>query len=548
MANAPIPVVKRETLTQKYQKLYETLEAVENDRELLAESFTNAVAMLRQEDIGWAMPGDDNFYRGLYLRDILHWSRNIRASLTGTYQFAPNPHMRNGLMLRHSFIWNGGIHYSGVPGSPDMPNTRGKTNVQNLINDPHNKRLFFGDSARRRREEALYSDGAYLVLGDRKNKRLRPIPIHEITDTMRHPEYEDEIVAYRWTRNQAIMIDGRYAGSRMLKSVWVYVDWYDDKRPTAISYFNAGDTVTGPFPTSVEEPVLKDHVIFELHANRAEGHAFGSPDAISALVWARIIRDLIMNGVKMQDALAMFAFKAKSPTAAGQKAQALELAKDVSAGSVATMGGQNDMTALTTAGKGYDFESIGFVVSTMAASLHVSGIALAANTSLAGSSYGAAKTLDLPGRMAMETRRREHIEFDEKVLRWMGADNPEAYFDNFDDSTDEYRSVQAAMLAWNTGTLTPQGFRDELEIIYGRKLSGSIPPGAINPNTETKADQAAALAAGLVTPSDKGPITAKAPVNAGGKTAKPAVAAAANQGVASGAGNTGHANDMKPKS
>lgn len=548
---------KAPTLTQKYQRLAETLDAVENDRQLLVESLSNAVAMLRQDDVGWALPGEGGFYRGLRLNEIQKWGRDIRASLTGTILHAPNPHMRNGLMLRHSFIWDGGMHYAGVPGAPDNPPVKGKTNVHDIIENVQNQRLVFGSSARRRRESALFSDGLYVVIGNKtKGAKFRPIPIAEITDTQRHPLYQDEIIAYRWTRNEAILINGKPSGGRMQKSYWVYVDWYDEPLPRFVNYVShEGSLGFGLVENQMLEPVLQTSVAFDLHANRPDGAAFGSPDAISALVWARIIRDLIMNGVKMQDALAMFAFKVQSPSAAGQRAQALELGKATIAGSAATMGGENDLTPLNTAGKGYDFASIGFVVATMAASLHVSGIALSANTALAGSSYGAAKTLDLPGRMAMETRRREHIEFDERMLRWLGATEASAYFDNYDDSTDEYRSVQAAMLAWTTGTLSPQGFRDELEIIYGRKLSGDIPPGAINPNTETKADRAAAAAALLTGGGDKGQLTAKAPVTAAGgnvtpaKNQAPKQAAAPGQGKSTGAGAAGHTSDMpvKPK-
>jgi hypothetical protein len=543
--------VKRPTLTEKYHQLSETLEAIENDRELLAESLSNAVAMLRQEDAGWALPGDGTGYRGFRLRELQKWSRDIRASLTGTEAAAPNPHMRNGLMLRHSFIWDGGIHYANVPGSKDVPGTRGKLNAQAVMDDLHNQRLVFGNSARRRREASLFSDGIYIVVGNNKTHKMRPIPIHEITDTMRDPLYEDEIIAYRWTRNEASFeTDGkgrkRYTGARREKSYWVYVDWYEGEVPDAINY-RTTEATSGPFAPSATETVLKDHTAFDLHANRPDGAAFGSPDAIAALVWARIIRDLIMNGVKMQDALAMFAFKVTGGSKAGQKNQALELAKPAGAGSAATMAGEQDMTPLNTAGKGYDFSTIGFVVATMAASLHVSGIALSANTALAGSSYGAAKTLDLPGRMAMESRRKEHIEFDERILRWLGAPEATAYFDNYDDATDEYRSVQAAMLAWNTGTLSPQGFRDELEIIYGRKLAGEMPAGAINPNTETKADKAAALAAGKDAPADAGDLTGKAAIRGGGKKT-PKQAASPGQGRSSGAGSADHTGDLPQKS
>lgn len=500
-------------------RLTEQLSVTEADRDVLSEALSNAVAMLRQEDVGWAAPGENDLgFRGLDLKDIKKWSRQIRASLSGTGEKAPNPHMRNGLMLRHSFIWDGGIHYEGVPGDSENEVVRGRKNIQALIDDPSNQRLVFGKSARRRREGALYHDGLYLVIGDDK-KKLRPYALSEITDTQRHELYEDDIVAYRITRREAERTigtrggKGRLTGQRVDKHYWVYVDWFDGEKPDYI--LRDGGT---------REPVLKDHTAFDLHANRPDGAPFGSPDAISALVWARIIRDLIMNGVKMQDALAMFAFKATSPTKAGQQQQALELARDHKSGSAAAMGGENTLEPMSSAGKGYDFQSIGFVVSTMAASLHVSGISLSANTALAGSSYGAAKTLDLPGRMAMETRRAEHIEFDERILAWLGAPKATAYFNSYDDATDEYRAVQAAMLMWSSGNLSPEAFRAELENIYGRKILGSIPSGVIIPNNQDAADKAAKKAAELT-----------------------ATTAAPDQGKSSGAGGSGHVGDIPAK-
>ncbi len=494
------------------------LDAVSTSHDQLAEALSSAVMLLRAEDIGWAegsAVGDD--YRGMDLTGIKKWSNDIRASITGSSDAlrAPNPHMRNGLMLRHSFIWDGDMHYEGVP----KQSSQGRRNVHDLIFSGENSRLVFSPPARRRREAALYSDGLYLLVGENSTKRLRPIPLHEITDTQHSDLYEDEIVAYRWTRRE-IKRDRSgnvlHGGERQEVSEWVFVDWFEGRKPDSILYEGKA------------EPVLKKHTAFDMHANRPDGQAFGSPDAIAAVVWARVIRDLIMNGVKMQDALSMFAFKGKAPSKDGQQAQALELGERQEAGSVASLAGDADLVPFNSAGKGYDFSSIGFVVSTMAASLHVPGIALSANTALAGSSYGAAKTLDLPNRMAMQTRRQEHVEFDQRLLNWFGAKDAKPYFNNYDDSTDEMRAVQAAYIAYQSGVLSPEGFRNELEVIYGRKLVGPIPDGVLLPNN------ANSLARRDIDTDTSGK-----------SGASPATqAASALQGKSTGTGGAGHANDL----
>ena len=118
------------------------LDAVSTSHEQLAEALSNAVMLLRAEDIGWAegsAVGDD--YRGMDLTGIKKWSNDIRASVTGSSDAlrAPNPHMRNGLMLRHSFIWDGDMHYEGVP----KQSGQGRRNVYDLIFSGENSRLVF---------------------------------------------------------------------------------------------------------------------------------------------------------------------------------------------------------------------------------------------------------------------------------------------------------------------------------------------------------------------------------------------------------------------
>jgi len=460
-----IPAGLAESDFHAREQLLATLEAerdaLSTDRDSLREALTTAAMMLRQEDVGWATPNSHNSY-GLTLDDLKKWSAEIRTAYTGTRERAANPHIRNGFMLRQSYVWMGGIKYRKV-----SETTRGRRGFQEFANDPQNARMFFTPSARRRREMALFADGIYLVVGDDKKKTLRSVPLNEITDTQRDATFGEDIVAYRWTRQE--LAPGESA--RKEKSYWVYVDWFPkDQRPTTIRY------------GSKDEPVLTDHTAFDLIANRPDGYAFGSPDAIAAIVWARVIRDLIMNGVKMQDALAMFAFRINAETKKGAENAGAAIAIASGAGNAATMGQSTNMVPLSSAGRGYDFDSIRFVVSTMAASLHVSGIALAADTAFAGSSYGAAQTLDLPTQLAMQSRREEHIELDKRVLRWLGSEDAEVYFEPYDDATAEYRAVQAAMLAWNSGVLSVDDFRSLLQDIFGHGFIKDAPRGVLMPN------------------------------------------------------------------
>jgi len=471
-------------------------EALTDEKEVLREALTTAVQMLRQEDVGWATPGSEHG-RGLSLSDLKKWSAEIRTAYTGTRERAANPHIRNGFMLRQSYVWMGGIKYRGV-----TETSKGKRGFDAFKDDPQNTRMFFNASARRRRELSLFADGIYLAVGNDKTKSIRTVPLVEITDTQRDATYGEDIVAYRWTRYE---VENTETGARKEKSYWVYVDWFPTKdRPSTIHY------------QSKDEPVLRDHTAFDIIANRPDGYAFGSPDAIAAIVWARVVRDLIMNGVKMQDALAMFAFRVNAESKKGGENASAAIAASTTTAGTATMGKDTNLVPLSSAGRGYDFDSIRFVVSTMAASLHVSGIALAADTAFAGSSYGAAQTLDLPTQLAMQSRREEHIELDRRVLKWMGSEDAEVYFEPYDDASAEYRAVQSALLAWSSGTLSAEEFRGLLEDIFGHQFSTPIPKGVLIPNNKAS--------------------LARKDVDADGE-ATPKQAAAPDQGQGTGAGD-----------
>lgn len=503
-----------EAIREREEQVAE-LEAARLESNRLREGLSSAARMLRAEDAGWASPLE-GMEPGLSLGDLKKWSKEIRTSLTGTRDRPPNPHMRNGFMLRQSYIWSEGIRYNDVPKS-----SQGKRGAQADIDDAENQRRFFDASSRRRREMALFADGLYLAVGDDSTRKLRTVPIAEITDTHRDEVFVNDILAYRWTREELKDAEKPEQG-REKKSYWVFTDATPKKaRPSTILY------------NGKSEEVL-NMTAFDLIPNRPDGYAFGSPDAIAAVVWARVIRDLLMNGVKMQEALAMFAFKVASDNSTAAQGAAAMIANGAAAGSTAAMGSNTSLVPMSSAGRGYDFDSIRLVVSTMAASLHVSGIALAADTAFAGSSYGAAQTLDMPTRLAMESRRQEHVEFDKRVLHWLGAGEARVWFEPFNDAVAMMREVQAAMLGWSTGTVSPQEFRDLLERIFGEPLSGSMPRGVLVPNTKA-------------TWTFQNPAAEPSPAPAGGGDdgdGVPKQAGGGGQGQSTGAGSTGNDDEM----
>ena len=427
----------------------------------LQENLAAAQAMLSREDVSWLKLFGGSDDEGLSLEDLKSWSDQIQNARVG------NPHIKHGLMLRHSYILKGGIQYT-------FPKPKqGQVNVRERIDTVSNQRNFFGRSAYRKRETALFNCGLYVAFGDNSSKELEPIPIAGITDYARHPFRRAEVIAYRHTYEEF----NESNGETKTKNEWVYVDHYTGQRKTAIQK-KGGEA----------EKVRLDLTAFDLIANGVDDYALGAPDALAALVWSRLVRDLTMNGITMSNALATFAFKASTATKKGGENVALALASSQTPGSTASVGGVNDLVPMSSAGKGYDFDSYRFVVATAAAALDLSVIAFSSDPGTAGSSYGSAQTLDMPTRLAMESRRDEHVEFDTRVLRWMGARDFDVWFHPYDDATELLRNLQAEVIRWGMGLYGAEEMKARIE---GKDVSEvTVPDGVLLPNNKASWERA----------------------------------------------------------
>lgn len=421
----------------------------------LKEQLSQVMAMLRAEDRDWlSLIGRGEFeHDGFSLDDLKEWSVKINESRYG------NPHIGRGFRARASYIWKDGIRYRNVP-------SKGVKNVQKYIDLPLNQEQFFGADARRKREACLFSDSIAIYFGEDSKKTLRAIPLHEITADVRNPDYADEIWGYRRTWERFNFKTGKSE----TQNEWVMTDRFAGLRPTHIGKNNE------------RYPVAKGKTAFDLVANGAVGFAYGAPDALAAVIWSKIVRDLYMDGVTMTHALATFAFKSTHTSEKGRDNAQLALADGVTPGSTAQVGGVNDLVPMSSAGKGYDFDSFRGVIAIVATSLDVSVIALTSDPGTAGSSYGSAQVLDLPTRLAMESRREEHIALDERVLRWMGAENAEAFFIAYDDATEGLRRLQAILIKWGTGLYEPKELKAEIEDEPIERVT--VPTGVMLPNNE----------------------------------------------------------------
>lgn len=445
-------------------ELAELRNALENTQMRAEESMSNLSLLLDND--GWIeLTGYST--DGPSLQQVQTAGKKLR-NLVGL-----NAHMGRGARARYSYIWEGGIHHEGIPEAG-----RGRTNVRNIINDPVNQRNFFGASARERQEKGCYSNGHYFVIGEDVKarpstpKRLKPLPIWQITAAIVDPDDSSDLWAIRrsWSTDGILDVDtnGVLTGSN-LNHEWIFLNAHKDKESATVAY-NGG-----------RETVNRTKRVFMEAVNRQDGWTWGLPDAIAGMAWADQYRKGMLNGLKMQEALATLAFKLKAQTAKGANNAAAKVANSTEKGGTAAMVDGMDVAALATAGRGYDFDSLRPVLAVVATSLDVSVVALSSDPGAAGSSYGAGQLLDMPTMLAMEARRMIHVEFEEEILKWLGVETPKAWFSPLRDGAELYRELQAFMLPLLQGLYDPQEIRDRTDSFMGWP-SGTVPAGVLTPN------------------------------------------------------------------
>lgn len=461
-------------MAKSAQSLIETQEQVE--RGLLLEALREAQDQLATtqfhmeeklagldmmaDSVGWtdisAIGRDD----GPDLVQLKRRSKQIRSGMT------LSPHLKQGLVLRTDRVWAEPITYQGVPGLNGTATGRGVADVGVRFNHPLNQNYVFGPQARAQREAALYSDGNYFLLGDDATRLLAPMPMTEITADLRNPERAYEIWAYRRTWYD-------YSVDRLNpteRNEWVYTDLFKDKQQGSIRYDGKDETVS------------TGKTIIDGSVNKLAGWAYGFPDAGGVIEWARLYSEFMKAGKSMSDAMARIWGQVKKDIAAGVPSAAAKVAGMTGYGNTTVQSG-SELAPLSTAGRSYDFRAGLDILAIVAAGLGVSVVALSSNPGAAGASYGAAQVLSLPERLSTQFRRDWHIQYDVRVLRWMGAKNPEATWPPLVDGAELLRLSQAAQIAWNSGLYEPIEAKENFEHARNNYSEvDPVPDGVLIPN------------------------------------------------------------------
>lgn len=476
------------------------MESLANENESLRESLEDVKRSLDFEDRGWKIIGANlmgDHEEGLTLDEVKEISKTIRPYLVGAslVQRASN--------LRRGYVWSKGIHID-VPVRED--GARGRlSREQRFVSNARNIDSIFSASAHSKIERAAFTDGNLIALCYTSLDEVRTFPLSQVADIRFNPDFPDEI----WAVRRA---------------------WPGDKPNTVRSEWYYTNRFTGARQASIESEGKRFSVAREVTAvfrpfNRQVGWPMGLPDAAAMLPWYEAYSEIMRYGRVVNEALAKMLYKVIAKTTKGANTAAAKIADTTIHGGTAAMADGMDLQAVSTAGKGYDFTAARPVAAMMAAAVDVPNIELLADSSAAGSSYGAAQSLTPSTINAMRFRQDEWVEFYREIFRVFGLEAPKMWFDPIQE-LDPYREAQRAVILWNTGVLHADEMRPlALDILDVAPLHNAPPEGVLIPNNSASLP--------------------RKDIDTDSKPGTGAQAASPDQGRGNGSGNTATNNDMR---
>ena len=444
-------------LESMFNALAETVATGGGGEGQLRELFDSLKFMLQREDQGWQVlqgaGSQDSKSLAISLDDLKNWEREISELSLGAAW------MGRGFRLRYAGVFQGGIRRGNIPAG----GSQGVPNIARIVNDRDNQREFFGSDAKRRLEHRFFYSGIGIFLANDKTKKLKSIPLSQITDQILDPEDRGVIWALKreWTERDLT------TGKTTERKAWIFTNDAIGNRVKKIKEEGSEDV-----------EVLQNERLFIAQPTRLDGMAYGTPDALAAASWHHIARSAFLDGVSLSAALAQFAYTVSSKSGRGAAKASVELASPVPAGSTAVIG-QNELQAVAGSGKAYEFSKLTSLLAVVATALDVSVIHLSSAPGDAGSSYSASETLDLPQKQTMSARRDVHIGLEVQVLKWLGVKEPDVSFVPYGSGAETYRAVQAYILAAvQAGIYSPQELRDQIDDLFAFP-NGVVPDGTM---------------------------------------------------------------------
>lgn len=395
--------------------------SLQNENEVLKESIAEVRAMMNYEDLGWQLiagvtSGDR--LEGLEIDEVQAIAEKISPRV------AAGSLPKRAVDLHAGFVWGRGCYIEGT----EKPKGRGAPKAaRKFFTDKTNQEAVFSDTAREELQKARFISGNVLAACNTKTKKVDRIPFNQIIGVKVDKEFPEKVIAYqrKW--------DTQDGTANSVKTRWYYTSRFDGKRQGSFS------------KNGVTVQVEQDVTIVDLRVNRQVGHVLGIPDGLAGLAWSEAYGQIMQYGQVVNESLAKILFKVTNSTKQGVQSTGVKIANFGDHGGTASMVQGQDLTAVSTAGRGYDFSQARPVSAMAASAWNVSNMDLLNDSSAAGSSYGSANALVGGNRNAMLLMQKEWADFYKDIFETMGYDRPAVMFEPF-EAPDKYREMQALKL------------------------------------------------------------------------------------------------------
>lgn len=410
------------TQTDPVVALVEAYQASQSEIDTLKENLNDVRAMMQFEDRGWKLIAGSALnedLEGLSIEDVQGIAEKISPRV------AAGALDKRAVDLHAGFVWGRGCYIQGT----EKPKGGGRpSGVRTFFADRGNQEALFSDVAREELQKARFIDGNVLAAVNPKTKKVNRIPFRQIIDMKVDPDFPENVIAYRreW--------DTHSGNKDSVKRMWYYTARFTGTRK---SFFTGGD--------GKREPIDPDITIVDLRVNRQVGHVLGIPDGLAGMLWAESYGRIIRYGESVQESLAKILFRVTNKTKTGVRDTGVKISEYGGHGGTASMADGQELTAVSTAGKGYDYASARPVAAMAASAWNVSNMDLLNDSSAAGSSYGSAQALVGGNRNAMLLMQKEWAGFYKDIFEIATGERPTVLFAPFEDP-DKYREMQALKL------------------------------------------------------------------------------------------------------
>lgn len=403
-------------------QITEALSPLLAENEELRESIDEVRMMFSAEDRGWsAITGFNSGEKtqGLDLDEVKAVSEKARVKV------AASSLPKRAADLHAGYVFGNGVEIDGTirKGGKGAP----KGSVL-FYENPINQESLFSGAAKRELQYARFTDGNVLAFCDTAKKVVRRVPIHEITDVLVNPEFPDEIWGWlrEWSQNAP-------DGKSTTRKAWAYSNRFTGVRQKSIKVGN--ETIS----------VLRNVTVVDLRCNRQVGWTFGVPDAVAGLMWAEAYGKVMTYGQTVSEGLAKIIYKVtNTKTKAGAANVGVKMGSGGHGQGVALGEGQ-DIQLVNATQRSFDFTAARPLAAMAASAWNVSNIDLLADSSAAGSSYGAAQSLTPGMQNHMQGMRDEWTQFLQDVFQVMDFGRVGVHWPPMNEP-DSYRMAQELTL------------------------------------------------------------------------------------------------------